>query len=268
MEPNANINTPGPANAEAGAPALEMAGVTVGSLKHAGRVMLEEVNWTVRSGDFWMIGGLQASGKSDLLSTAVGLMPPLSGTMRVFGEDLAGYEHQRRALRMRIGLVWDGGRLLRQLSVLENILLPLRYHFKSTPAELEETARVLLEFTGLTHHAHSPPETLGLNWQQRIGLARALVLKPEVLLLDNPLSGLDPVHSQWWLRTLDQLAAGHPIAGGRPLTLVATGDDFQPWRNHARQYALLKEKRFMLVQAGADGKFPGSALTELLAQDL
>jgi ABC-type transporter Mla maintaining outer membrane lipid asymmetry ATPase subunit MlaF len=147
---------------------------------------------------------------------------------------------------------------------MENILLPLRYHFRPTPAELEETARIALEFTGLTHHAHSSPETLGLNWQQRIGLARALVLKPEVLLLDNPLTGLDPVHTQWWLRTLDRLAAGHPILGDRPMTLVATGDDFRPWRNHARQYALLKDKHFVPVPTGPDGGPPESALADLL----
>jgi ABC-type transporter Mla maintaining outer membrane lipid asymmetry ATPase subunit MlaF len=251
-------------NADEKAAVLEMVDVKVGSLQFAGRVMVEGVNWTVRAGDFWMVGGLQASGKSDLLSVAAGLMPPQSGTVRMFGEELSGFEYQRRALRMRIGLVWDGGRLLRHLSVLENILLPLRYHFKPSQAELEETARNFLEFAGLTDQAHSPPEMLGLNWQQRAGLARALVLKPEILLLDNPLTGLDPFQTQWWLRALEELAAGHPILGGRPLTVVATGDDFRPWRNHARQYALLKNKRFVPAQTGPDGAPQESAHTDLL----
>ena len=75
------------------------------------------------------------------------------------------------------------------------------------------------------------PANVSGNWRQRAALARALMLKPEVLLLDNPLAGLGARHRQWWLRFLDQLWRGHDWCGGRPMTLVVTTDDLRPWRN-------------------------------------
>src|ERR1019366_797875 len=83
----------------------------------------------------------------------------------------------------------------------------------------------LLECTELTRWAESTPGTLRRNWQKRAGLARALALKPEVLLVDNPLAGLDPRDIHWWLGFLDQLSKGHTVMQGRPMTLVVTTAD-------------------------------------------
>src|ERR1700704_1120361 len=76
--------------------ALEMVDVTVGSLASPEAVVLQGVNWRVAVGDYWVVGGLQASGKSDLLATAAGAMPPLHGVFRVFGQELgAGFDHEQ-----------------------------------------------------------------------------------------------------------------------------------------------------------------------------
>jgi ABC-type transporter Mla maintaining outer membrane lipid asymmetry ATPase subunit MlaF len=69
-------------------------------------------------------------------------------------------------------------------------------------------------------------------------------MRPEVLLLDSPLSGLDPREANWWLDILGALSAGHPIVG-RPVTLAVTGDDLRPWRKRARQFAVLKDHAFV-----------------------
>lgn len=72
-----------------------------------------------------------------------------------------------------------------------------------------------------------------------------MILKPEVLLLDNPQAGLTARHLQWWLRFLEQLSRGHEWFGGRPMTLVVTSDDLRPWQGGRRKYAVLRDKKFI-----------------------
>ncbi len=245
-------------------PAFELRGVTVVSLRDASKVVLEDVNWTVEVNDFWAVAGLLRSGKSDLMALAAGISRPTRGVQHLFGKELvASFEQERLALRLRIGLVFDGGQLLYHLTLAENIALPLRYHLGDTSG-IEERLRSLMEFTGLEPWANSRPADVNRNWQQRIGLARALALKPEILLLDSPLTGLDPRDLGWWLVTMDALATGHPIMDGKPLTLVVTGDDFRPWRNHARQFAVLKQQQFLTLGSRSDLASHG----EPLLQDL
>ena len=89
------------------------------------------------------------------------------------------------------------------------------------------------------------PSNIAANWRQRAALARALILKPEILLLDNPLAGLGARHAHWWLRFLDQLSRGHEQFGGEPMTLVVTADDLRPWQNARRKFALLRDEKFI-----------------------
>jgi ABC-type transporter Mla maintaining outer membrane lipid asymmetry ATPase subunit MlaF len=105
----------------------------------------------------------------------------------------------------------------------------------------------MLEQTELMPWADNTPGAIARNWRKRAGLARALVLKPEVLLLDNPLGGLDSRHRAWWLNFLGQVSKGCELTDGRPVTLVVTTDDFRPWRNCARQFAVLKNKRLVVL---------------------
>ena len=235
--------------------ALEMIQVTVGSLHQTERVVLEDVNWTVAPGDYWVVGGLHASGKSDLLAVAAGIMPPLAGIHRVLGRELAvGFEAEVLAARLPIGLVFDGGRLLNHLTIAENVSLPIRYHQNLTPGECQERVQEWLKLIELERHADDRPAQLGRNWRQRVGLARALILQPQILLLDNPLTGLDPRDVSWWLRLLQELSTGHRMLGGHPVTLAATADDLRPWREQATRFALLKERQFIVL-----GDRPGLA---------
>jgi len=254
--------------ADPSVPALEMREVTVTSLRGAGNTVLEGVNWTVATGDFWAVAGLLRSGKSDLMALAAGITRPARGSCRLFGQELvAGFEHERLALRLRVGLVFDGGQLLHHLTLAENIALPLRYHFDDGGAQIDQRIQSLVELTGLEPWANSRPADVNRNWQQRFGLARALALKPEVLLLDNPLTGLDPRDAAWWLEIVDALAAGHPIVDGKPLALVVTGDDLRPWQNRARQFAILKNRQFIPLGTRADlAGHAGTHLQDLLPE--
>jgi ABC-type transporter Mla maintaining outer membrane lipid asymmetry ATPase subunit MlaF len=237
----------------ASVPALEMIDVTVSTLHDGSAVALEGVRWTVASGDYWAVGGLHRSGKSDLMAVAAGLTLPARGTLRVFGQELTvGYEHESAAARRPVGLVFDGGQLLNHLTLAENIALPLRYHLRPGDPDPEERISALIKLTDLEQWTGRLPAEVSRNWRQRIGLARALALQPQLLLLDNPLTGLDPRDAAWWLDLLDELSIGHPIMDRQPVTLAVTTDDLRPWIERARQFALLKERAFLALGSRAD----------------
>ena len=229
-------------------PALEMTDVTVSTLRDPSVELLRDVQWTVQSGDYWAVAGLHRSGKTDLMAVAAGLMRPKRGTVKIFGRELlTGVEHERADSRRPVGLVFDGGQLLHHLTLAENIALPLEYHEVGNDAERGVRLQTLIEFTGLESSMARRPAQVSRNEQQRIGLARALALKPRLLLLDNPLTGLDPRDAAWWLDSLDALSRGHMLLDGEPLTVVVTGDDFRPWQNRAKQFAVLSGTIFLAL---------------------
>jgi ABC-type transporter Mla maintaining outer membrane lipid asymmetry ATPase subunit MlaF len=226
---------------------IEMRGVNIGALRDASLTVTSDVNWSVRPGEFWVVAGQQRSGKSDLLLHAAGLMTPAQGSCRVFGceTDLFGDVHL--AERLRVGFVFAGGKLFNNLTVAENVALPLRYQKNLTLAEAAGEVGALLELLQLTPFADSTPANLAANWRQRAALARALMLRPELLLLDNPLAGLGVRHRHWLQQFLDQLWRGHDWFGGRPLTMVVATDDLRPWRNPNRKFAVLDEQTFTVL---------------------
>lgn len=233
-----------------GEPLLQLRSVDVPSVRSPGLPLIQGIDWQVNTREFWVIGGLLGSGKTNFLNTAAGALPPLHGEVEVFGRILHQGEVETDLLeRLRIGLVHDGGLLLRHLNVAENISLPLRYHHNATDEEVAKRLWAWLKATELHDWADESSGNISRNWAQRAGLARACMLEPEVLLLDSPLSGLDPQHARWWLQTLAELADGHPLISHRPMTLVVTCDDFRPWIAPGRKYAVLRERRLEILDA-------------------
>jgi len=234
-----------------------------GAMHDPTTALVEGIDWTVNPGDYWVVAGLHGSGKSDFLMLAGGLMPPQHGHYRFFGEPMPIFEDARVKTRLRLGLVFEVGRLFNHLTVLEIITLPLRCHEDLGQVQAASAVAELLACLELDHWANRLPGTLGRGWQKRVSLARALALKPEVLLVDNPLAGLDPRQIAWWLTFLDQLSKGHSLLQGRPVTLVVTAAAFHPWKGHARQFALLRDHSFQVV--GDWGQLTGSG-TELVRE--
>jgi ABC-type transporter Mla maintaining outer membrane lipid asymmetry ATPase subunit MlaF len=245
--------------------AIEMIGVAVAALHEPGRVALEEINWSVTSGEFWAVAGLLGAGKTDLLALTAGVMRPIRGTYRLFGKEFTDrYEHEMLEERLRVGMVFDGGQLLSRLTLAENIALPLQYHRDYSREACAEFVEPLLEFTGTVALAGLYPGQVSRIWLQRVGLARALALRPEVVLLDNPLSGLDPRQATWWMENLVALSRGHPITGGRPLTLVVTGHDLRTWKGMANRFGILKNRRLITVTHLTDPSAHAESLHEEL----
>jgi ABC-type transporter Mla maintaining outer membrane lipid asymmetry ATPase subunit MlaF len=246
---------------------IEMCGADVGAMRDVALTVVADVNWSVAPGEFWVVAGQQHSGKSDLLMVAAGLMTPQRGSCRVFGCDTENFGEAQIAERLRVGLVFAGGQLFNPLTVAENVALPLRYQKNLSAAEAARVVETLLEMLELAPFAAITPSNLAANWRQRAALARALILKPELLLLDNPLARLGGRHRQWLLQFLDQLWRGHEWFGGRPMTIVATTDDLRTWRDAKKKFAVLHEKSFSVVGSWDEVAAAQShAVKELLAE--
>ena len=224
--------------------AIEMRGVSVGTMRDTSFTVVEDVNWTVAPGEFWVLAGQQHSGKSDFLKMTAGLMAPVKGSYRLFGNETRTFGEAELPERLRLGFVFEGGQLFNHLTIRENVALPLQYHRNLSAGAAASEVQTLLELMELTPLADITPANVSGNWLQRAALARALALKPELLLLDNPLGRLDARHRQWWLRFLNRLWRGHNWLGSRPLTLVATTDDLRPWQNAQLKFGLLHDKFF------------------------
>ena len=223
---------------------IEMRGADIASLRDAELTVVNDVNWKVVPGEFWVVAGQQHSGKSDFLMHAAGLIMPARGQCTVFGCDTKDFGDSQITERMRVGYVFSGGKLFNQLTLAENIALPLRYQKNLSAAEVGSVVQNFLELFELTPFADAVPSSVAVNWRQRTALARALIMKPDLLLLDNPLAGLGGRHRQWLLDFLNQLWNGHPAFGGLKMTVVVTADDLRPWRDSQKKFAVIDEKIF------------------------
>ncbi|HUA37575.1 MAG TPA: ATP-binding cassette domain-containing protein [Candidatus Sulfopaludibacter sp.] len=249
--------------------AIEMREVSVGAMRDISFIVLEDVTWSVAAGEFWTVAGQPYSGKSDFLMLAAGLMAPVRGECRLFGTDTRTFGEAKLAERLHVGFVFAGGQLFNQLTIRENVALPLQYHHDLAPAAAARAVERLLELLELTPLADLTPVSISENWRARAALARALILKPKVLLLDNPLAGLGIRHLHWWLRFLDRLSRGHDWCDDRPMTVVVTTDDLRPWRDPSRKFALLRDKKFFLLGHWNEVEASGDALVkELLAEPM
>jgi putative ABC transport system ATP-binding protein len=250
-------------------PVIEMRDVVIGAMNDPAYHMLEKVNWRVEPGEFWVIGAPPYSGKSDFLMTTAGLIPPVDGSYKFYGNETHIFDESRIADRLRMGFIFENASLFYYLTVAENIALPLRYHHDLEPEEGARRIEELLQLAELKPIADVPPANLPRSWIKRAGLARALTLQPDVLLADNPLGGLEARHVHWWIRFLDELSRGHKSIEGKPMTIIATTDDFRPWRGGNRRFALLKDKT--LVPMGSWEQLMSSndpLVKELLASPL
>jgi ABC-type transporter Mla maintaining outer membrane lipid asymmetry ATPase subunit MlaF len=226
-------------------PVIEAVGAGVHRMYWEGMVVVD-VNWQVAAGEYWVVGGPHGSGKSAFLATMAGLRPPGAGVIRHFGRDLARLsEEETIAQRLRVGFVFkNGGRMFAELTVAENIALPLRYHRDWTGEKAIEAVQALLETTELTALAARTAQDLTTGWQERVGLARALALEPEILFLDEPMAGLESSHCAWWRGFLDQLSRGAPCAQGRKMTIIAATSDPSLWAGERRHFARLQDRRW------------------------
>ncbi len=231
-----------------GEPIIELRDLTVPSRRDVDVISIEGVNWTVREDEFWIVGGLQGSGKSDLMFMLAGLTKPTNGAYTLFGQDMTQhFGDEFLPSRLRVGMVFDDARLLNHLTIAENVSLPARYHNDLHAEQVEGWLIQLLKATDILEFASNTPSMLARQWKRRAALARALSLRPELLLLENPLRGLDARHTAWWTTFVKELWRGHDLMRGKAMTVIVSTDEFRPWREAGAQFATLHQKTFETI---------------------
>jgi phospholipid/cholesterol/gamma-HCH transport system ATP-binding protein len=191
----------------------------------------------MRKGEIHLLLGGSGTGKSTLLRMIGGLQRPDSGIVRVAGHELAGLrERDLGEIRKGIGMLFQNGALLDSMTVLENVGLPLREHTKQSRVEIEERVSSVLSAVGLDDVESLLPRELSGGMLRRVAFARAIVMEPEILLCDEPFSGLDPLNVT---RIEDLLVRLNKELG---LTVVVTSHHMASSLRMADQMILMRDR--------------------------
>ena len=190
---------PSPSAAPAPAPAANAAEavLTIANVRLAfgDKHVLQDFSLTLHRGENIVVLGKSGAGKSVLIKCVIGLLRTYSGTITVLGQDVAALDHDGlNRLRAKLGFLFQGNALYDSMTVRENLLFPLRRQRRPpTQAEEQELVGQALDDVGLPDTADKMPSELSGGMRRRIALARTLILRPDIILYDEPTTGLDPV---------------------------------------------------------------------------
>lgn len=206
-------------------------------------VVHQDLDLDVMRGEILGVVGGSGTGKSVLLRAITGLLQPAAGEVNVFGHNMLGMGSRERAmLERRIGVLFQKGALFSSLTVLENIALPLIEHAGLSRTQATAVAAVKLALAGLPERAgHLYPADLSGGMIKRAALARALALDPDILFLDEPTAGLDPIGAA----AFDQLLL--TLRDAFNLTVFLVTHDLDTLYTACDRVAVLSQKKVLIV---------------------
>jgi phospholipid/cholesterol/gamma-HCH transport system ATP-binding protein len=205
------------------------------------QAVLNGINLEVAKGETLSVLGRSGTGKSVLLKLIIGLHKPDSGSIRVHGQEVTGLPLKPlNEVRKKVGFLFQQAALYDSLTVEENIAFPLRRHSKMSDDERNERVRELLTSVGMDQAAHKMPAEISGGMQKRVGLARALVLEPDILLFDEPTAGLDPITAA----EIDDLILR--LQKERNITSVVVTHDIHGARAISDRLALMRDGQILI----------------------
>lgn len=202
-------------------------------------IIHNSISFCVRENEIFGILGGSGSGKSTLLNNLIMLHPPQSGVIRIFGEDIYSLDTQfKNTISKRCGVLFQFGALFSNLNVLENVGLMLEEYSNYPKSFILDISKMWLDRVGLSKKDYNLyPYELSGGMKKRVGLARAMVLDPEILFLDEPTSGLDPFSAD----RFDELIL--EIKRSSHFTVVLITHDLDTLHNIVDRFILLKDGR-------------------------
>lgn len=237
------VPTP-PAGTPAPAPAGEPPIVEFDNVwkRYGGKEILAGVNLNIRRGEIVCVLGPSGTGKSVTIRHINGLTKPDEGDVRVFGESVVPLtEEQLSPIRRRLAMLFQGGALFDSMNVERNVGFPLKEHTDKSPKEIAETVAEKLAMVGLPGTQRKMPSELSGGMRKRVALARSIALEPEIILYDEPTTGLDPLTSEKIGQLI--LDINHRI---RTTSVVVTHDIVMA-RTVANRIAFLHQGRFQFI---------------------
>ena len=189
--------------------------IRVGALRKSfgAQVVLDGIDLEVRRGEMLTILGRSGTGKSVLLKLIIGLQQPDAGFIEIGGQEIAALPLDRlNEIRKKLGFLFQQAALYDSLTVEENVAFPLRRHTALPDGERRARARELLSHVGMERDLEKLPANISGGMKKRVGLARALALDPEVVLLDEPTAGLDPITAAEIIQLIQELRKAHEMS--------------------------------------------------------
>lgn len=200
--------------------------------------ILEDVSFRIESGESTVIIGRSGGGKSVLLKHLIGLLMPDSGEVLIGGENITQMnERDLLRIRGRFGMVFQGAALFDSMTVAENVAFPLVRQGRLTPAQITSRVGEALEMVELPGTEAKRPAELSGGMRKRVGLARAIVYRPEIVLYDEPTTGLDPVVSD----SIDKLIVR--VRDTLKVTSVVVTHDMRSARRVGNRVLMLHNRR-------------------------